>query len=79
LECHTARAGRDKIDHAPGGHDDLANAIAGLVARAAGGGYDYTMRWVSGPALDEQPSEDPKEERVRKLVETLRRGQPVPF
>jgi hypothetical protein len=31
LERRTSRAGRDSIDHPPGGaHDDLANAIAGL-------------------------------------------------
>jgi hypothetical protein len=31
LERRVSRAGRDSIDHAPGGHDDLANAIAGLL------------------------------------------------
>jgi hypothetical protein len=31
LERRTARGGRDSIDHAPGGHDDVANAVAGLV------------------------------------------------
>jgi hypothetical protein len=78
LECHTARAGRDKIDHAPGGHDDLANAIAGLVARVGGGGFDISMRWVSGPALDETP-EDPAEqqERVNKLIEALKKGEKI--
>jgi hypothetical protein len=30
LERKTARSGRDSIDHPPGGHDDLANAVAGL-------------------------------------------------
>lgn len=34
LERRTARGGRDSIDHAPGGHDDRANAVAGLVAHA---------------------------------------------
>ena len=29
LERRTARGGRDSIDHGPGGHDDLANAVAG--------------------------------------------------
>lgn len=33
LERRTARGGRDSIDHAPGGHDDLANAVAGVVHR----------------------------------------------
>jgi len=32
LERRTTRAGRDLIDHPPGGHDDRANAAAGLVA-----------------------------------------------
>jgi len=31
LERRTSRAGRDTIDHAPGSHDDRANAVAGLV------------------------------------------------
>jgi hypothetical protein len=32
LERRTGRSGKDLIDHPPGGHDDLANAVAGLVA-----------------------------------------------
>jgi len=35
LERRTGRSGRDMIDHPPGGHDDLANAVAGLVATLA--------------------------------------------
>jgi hypothetical protein len=31
LERRTSRAGRDSVDHAPGGHDDCANAVAGLL------------------------------------------------
>ena len=34
LERRTGRSGRDMIDHPPGGHDDLANAVAGLVTVA---------------------------------------------
>jgi len=34
LERRTGRSGRDLIDHPPGGHDDLANAVAGLVTVA---------------------------------------------
>lgn len=36
LERRTARGGRDSIDHGPGGHDDRANAVAGLVAHSVG-------------------------------------------
>jgi hypothetical protein len=31
LERRTARGGRDSIDHPPGGHDDVANAVAGML------------------------------------------------
>ena len=31
LERRTARGGRDSIDHAPHGHDDVANAVAGVL------------------------------------------------
>ena len=34
LERRTARGGRDSIDHAPGAHDDIANAVAGAVVLA---------------------------------------------
>lgn len=34
LERHTARGGKDSIDHPPGGHDDVANAAAGAVVQA---------------------------------------------
>jgi hypothetical protein len=33
LERRTARGGKDSIDHAPGGRDDIANAVAGVVER----------------------------------------------
>jgi len=33
LERRTARSGRDAIDHAPGGHDDVANSVAGALTR----------------------------------------------
>lgn len=32
LERRTSRTGRDTVDHAPGAHDDLANAAAGAIA-----------------------------------------------
>jgi hypothetical protein len=35
LERRTARGGRDSIDHGPGAHDDLANAVAGALVMAA--------------------------------------------
>lgn len=37
LERRTGRSGKDSIDHAPGAHDDVANAVAGLAAYVAAG------------------------------------------
>jgi hypothetical protein len=37
LERRTARSGSDSVDHAPGSHDDLANAVAGSLVEAGGG------------------------------------------
>jgi hypothetical protein len=34
LERRTARGGKDSIDHAPGGHDDVVNAAAGAMVLA---------------------------------------------
>ncbi len=31
LERRTARSGKDSVDHSPGGHDDVANAVAGVL------------------------------------------------
>jgi len=54
LERRTARGGRDSIDHAPGTHDDVANALAGLAATAKRGAYDSSLSWVSDSADDFQ-------------------------
>ena len=35
LERRTARGGKDSIDHGPGQHDDVANAVAGAIVLAA--------------------------------------------
>ena len=35
LERRTSRAGRDTIDHGPGGHDDLINSVGGALVMAA--------------------------------------------
>lgn len=36
LERRTSRSGKDSIDHPPGSHDDLANAVAGALVESAG-------------------------------------------
>ncbi len=44
LERRTSRSGRDRIDHAPGAHDDLANAAAGALTLAAAGAAPPLIR-----------------------------------
>jgi hypothetical protein len=39
LERRVSRAGRDSIDHAPGGHDDVANAVAGALLAVVNQGF----------------------------------------
>jgi hypothetical protein len=46
LERRTARGGKDSIDHAPGGHDDLCNALGGAVVSVAGG-HSYHAQVVT--------------------------------
>jgi len=54
LERRAARSGNDIIDHPPNAHDDLANAVAGVVSTmtAEMGSYDTSLRWVSGDEQD---------------------------
>lgn len=55
LERRTSRSGRDSIDHGPGGHDDLINAVAGVVV---GIGLRSTGRWRPILTAEEQEEQD---------------------
>jgi hypothetical protein len=67
LERRVARSGRDSIDHAPGGHDDLANAVAGVVAMvSARSTYDSSLSWV-----DDFSNEDRNAQFSRELLQRL--------
>jgi len=48
LERRTARSGKDSIDHAPNGHDDVANAVAGALTTLSARkyAYDTSLSWV---------------------------------
>ena len=48
LERRTSAVGRDTISHPDRGHDDVANAVVGAAALSKFGGYDTSLRWVSG-------------------------------
>jgi hypothetical protein len=65
LERRTTRAGRDSIDHAPNGHDDLCNAVAGCASLLAAESpyWRDNMAWVSDRppvALPAEPPLDPR-------------------
>jgi hypothetical protein len=51
LERRTARGGRDSIDHAPGSHDDIANACAGAIVYAAKRSFQ-NLKFVPPPLCD---------------------------
>jgi len=68
LERRTARGGRDSIDHVPGGHDDRANVIAGLVSTKAASSYDLE-RFINGRPADEKSHTFI---RRRPVIEALR-------
>jgi hypothetical protein len=62
LERRTARGGRDSIDHPPGAHDDIANAVAGAIVTASCASgqetpfvmplvYTRSRGWIDGASL----------------------------
>lgn len=58
LERRTSPQGRDRVDHGPGGHDDLCNAAA-LTLSAPASGFDASYSWVSGPYEAYDPAAEP--------------------
>ena len=48
LERRVARSGKDSVDHAPGSHDDLSNAVAGAAAMAVAPVMDIP---ITGPII----------------------------
>lgn len=63
LERRTARSGRDSIDHAPGGHDDVANAAAGVLVATVSTGTGYTLNTIFHD--DKNPPPETPEERLK--------------
>jgi hypothetical protein len=46
LERRSSRSGRDSVDHAPGAHDDIANAVAGALVIKTDETMNITDRFV---------------------------------
>ena len=65
LERRATRAGRDSIDHAPNGHDDVCNAVAGCASLLAAESHYWrdNMAWVSDRPAVALPAEPPLDPR----------------
>lgn len=81
LERRTARSGRDSIDHAPGAHDDVANAAAGALLSALSAhkrraffgsyGYDGQITWrdpETGEVIDPRTGEPIERTRIHVVT-----------
>jgi hypothetical protein len=70
LERRTARSGKDSIDHGPGGHDDVANAVAGVLTSMGVRKYRYQgdLLWVGSiePGSNQQSA---AAQRLSSLVQ----------
>jgi hypothetical protein len=69
LERRTARGGRDTIDHGPGGHDDVANVVAGVLTNLVHSKYRYTLDYID--ATDEERKRNPAVNRLAALSEFM--------
>ena len=76
LERRTARGGKDSIDHPPGGHDDLANAVAGVAAILTQQPFDYLAfcRRFNGSTGDDPDGVESWQRLRRNLVLRVGRG-----
>jgi hypothetical protein len=52
LERRTARSGKDTVDHAPGAHDDLANAVAGVASLMGSGATSINISRETAAKFD---------------------------
>lgn len=72
LERRKGRTGRDTIDHAPGGHDDLANAAAGALTACGA----RRLLYVGGPPDDPPADAAPVPRRPAWLGDGLGSERP---
>lgn len=82
LERHVGRSGRDQISHFPGGHDDLANAVAGVasITSPKRGEYDTSMKWVDGVGIDKTKTQDaPQQNKAAAMLTSYLFNRGYPF
>lgn len=73
LERRVARSGKDSIDHAPGAHDDVCNAVAGVMTNVGARkyAYDASLSWVG---IDATYDDEWRAGRLRHHILTGGRG-----
>ena len=71
LERRRGTAGRDRVDHRPGSHDDRANAVAGVCWCAAEAGSTGAYR------IDVLIADDPKVARPRHFGDSAIEPRPT--
>jgi hypothetical protein len=76
LERRTARSGKDSIDHAPGAHDDVCNAAAGVLTNLGVRkyAYDSTMKWVTGDKSESDINAEWRADQLRGYMTFGSRG-----
>jgi hypothetical protein len=67
LERRTSRAGKDSVDHGPGGHDDIANAVAGALVLACGRAESGFITFYRTLSEERQQGQQPKAEAMVRL------------
>jgi hypothetical protein len=71
LERRTSPIGKDRVDHGPGGFDDLCNSAALAMVLAVGEG-DILREWIGAfgdpPASPPPPPQAPQPERIWNAV-----------
>jgi hypothetical protein len=70
LERRVARSGKDSIDHGPGGHDDIANAVAGAMTSMGVRKYRYdaTLSWIGSVDASSQPTRSVAAQRLSGIL-----------
>jgi hypothetical protein len=62
-----ARGGKDSIDHPPGAHDDVANAVAGAIVTAARAADEKIVADLQAKGEHRRPGVEPADERMSAL------------
>ena len=72
LERRTVRGGRDLIDHPPGGHDDVANAVCGVAATITSKST-YNLAALAGTVPGDDDPDGARAFRMQRFMQHVAR------